>query len=172
VLCFDVLMFPWKDFLIGWIRKFKITRRKGIVMGRFTLEAKNGGKQNKRFLCTWRFLTCVFFIWWECPRATALMRPSLRRTHSYENLPYNIKNPNDTSKVHRYRNICHTCLTTIWIIFPNNFGCFVRHTIFHYLKLKWEIVQRMGFPICVWKNNLINLSNSIFNWIIIFVIKY
>jgi hypothetical protein len=33
--------------------------------------------------------THVFSIGRGCPRATALIRPSLRRTHSYENLPYN-----------------------------------------------------------------------------------
>jgi len=32
--------------------------------------------------------TCVFSIGWECPQATTLVRPSLKRTHSYENLPY------------------------------------------------------------------------------------
>jgi hypothetical protein len=68
-------------------------------MVRFTLdqenlkqqEGKNAGKQNKRFLCTWRFHTCVFSICQKCPRATALTKPSLRRTHSYGNLPYNIE---------------------------------------------------------------------------------
>jgi hypothetical protein len=34
-------------------------------------------------------LTGVFSIHREHPRATALMRPSLRRTHLYWNLPYN-----------------------------------------------------------------------------------
>jgi hypothetical protein len=31
---------------------------------------------------------CVFSISRECPQVTTLLRPSLKRTHSYENLPY------------------------------------------------------------------------------------
>jgi hypothetical protein len=32
-------------------------------------------------------ILCVFSIGWECPWPTALVPPSLRRTHSYGNLP-------------------------------------------------------------------------------------
>jgi hypothetical protein len=35
-------------------------------------------------------LTCVFSIGRGCPRAAALVQPSLRRTHSYGDLPYNL----------------------------------------------------------------------------------
>jgi len=35
--------------------------------------------------------TQVFSIGWEDPWATALMRPSLKSTQSYGNLPYNFK---------------------------------------------------------------------------------
>jgi len=34
--------------------------------------------------------TGVFAIGWGCPHATTHVRPSIRRTHSYGNLPYNI----------------------------------------------------------------------------------
>jgi hypothetical protein len=34
--------------------------------------------------------TRVFAIGWGCPRATTLVGPFVRRTHSYGNVPYNI----------------------------------------------------------------------------------
>jgi len=34
--------------------------------------------------------TRVFAIGWGCPQATTFVQPSVRRTHSYGNLPYNI----------------------------------------------------------------------------------
>jgi hypothetical protein len=53
-------------------------------------EGKNGGTKKKRICYRPRGShTHVFSISWECPRATALIQPYLRRTHSYENLPYN-----------------------------------------------------------------------------------
>ncbi len=59
-------------------------------------EGKNGGKKKKRFflyITTYMevpILTHVFSIGREHTQAIALVQPSLWRTHSYGNLPYNI----------------------------------------------------------------------------------
>ncbi len=66
--------------------KFKNTRRKGTDQENSKQqEGKNGGRKKKRFLQLGGSHTCVFSIDREHPLAT-----SLRRTHSYGNLPHNI----------------------------------------------------------------------------------
>jgi hypothetical protein len=84
-------MFPWKDFLIGWITKIQKHKEERDKSEKFKKqEGKNGGKKKKRLLSVLEDShTHVFSIDRQCPQATALMRPSLRRTHSYVNLPYN-----------------------------------------------------------------------------------
>jgi hypothetical protein len=48
-------------------------------------------ERKTRDLCVLgRSHTGVFAIVWGCPQATTLVRPSVRRTHSYGNLPHNI----------------------------------------------------------------------------------
>ncbi len=89
----DPIMFPCshgKIFCWDGSGKFKNTRRKGADQENSKKqEGKNGGKKKKRFLCMSRFpYSCVFHRsgtpWEYRPHAT-----SLRRTHSYGNLPYN-----------------------------------------------------------------------------------
>jgi hypothetical protein len=55
-------------------------------------KGKNGGKKKKRFFYIHGGShTRVFSICQERPWANTLVQPSLRRTHSYGNVPYNIK---------------------------------------------------------------------------------
>jgi hypothetical protein len=75
-------MFPWKDFFDEMDQENSKKQ-----------EGKNGGNENKRFFLIFFGKvprTRVFPTGWECPHVTALVRPSLRRTHSYGNPPYNI----------------------------------------------------------------------------------
>jgi hypothetical protein len=66
--------------------------------------------------------TCVFFIGRECPQATALVRPSLKRTHSYGNLPYNKRKLEYNLWVSKFlisfQVICHALLLSFR--FPSN----------------------------------------------------
>jgi hypothetical protein len=56
-LYFYIPMFPWKDFLMGWIRKIQKHKEERDRSGIFfkNQEGKSGGKKKKRFLHTWRF---------------------------------------------------------------------------------------------------------------------
>jgi hypothetical protein len=53
-------------------------------------EGKNGVKKRRDFYLGGGSHTRVFSISRESPQATTLVQPSLRGTHSYGNLPYNI----------------------------------------------------------------------------------
>jgi hypothetical protein len=56
-------MFPWKDFLMGRIRKIQKQKeeRGRSRESKKNKKEKNGGKKKKRFLCMWRFpYSCVF----------------------------------------------------------------------------------------------------------------
>jgi hypothetical protein len=86
-LCSHVLT---EQFLMGRIRKFKNTRRKGTNQeNSIKQEGNNGGKKEKRSLHMWGFPYWCVCHWLGMPRA---VRPSVRRTHSYGNPPYNITN--------------------------------------------------------------------------------
>ncbi len=81
-----------KNFWWDRSGKFKNTRKRGTDQENSKKQhGKNGGKKKERFLHSWRFSCSCVLHRSTTPRATALMRPSLRRTHSYENLPYNLK---------------------------------------------------------------------------------
>jgi hypothetical protein len=47
-------------------------------------------KRRDRSLRVWRFPYSCVCHWLGMPQTTTLVRPSVRRTHSYGNLPYNI----------------------------------------------------------------------------------
>ncbi len=66
LLYFYVPMFPWKDFLMGRIRKIQKHKEERDKSGKFKKqEGKNGGEKKKIFLVTWRFLySCVINL---CP---------------------------------------------------------------------------------------------------------
>ncbi len=100
--------FPCSHGKIFWwdgSGQFKNTRRKGADQEiSKKQEGKNGAKKKKRFLHTWRFpYSCVFSIDWEHPQATTLMRPSLKRTLSHWDLPYN------QTQSHFYQNALCIC---------------------------------------------------------------
>jgi hypothetical protein len=67
-----ISMFPWKEFLMEWIRKIQ----------------KNKKERKKEIVAYTEvpILMCSPLI------RNTLMQPSLRRTHSYGNLPYNKNN--------------------------------------------------------------------------------
>ncbi len=94
LLYFYVPMFPWKDFLTGPIRK--IQKHKGgkghISQNSKKEEGKNGGKKKEEIFTQVEalILVCSPPSVGKALGATALVRPSLRRTHSNGNLPYNI----------------------------------------------------------------------------------
>ncbi len=104
-------MFPWKDFLMGQIRKIQ--------------KHKEERKRRNFYICGGSH-TCVFSIGQECPQATVLVWPSLRRTHSYGNLPYSITQPKfckvllpkiqerNIKKCQRNFPICKVWLTGQW----------------------------------------------------------
>jgi hypothetical protein len=81
---------------VGRIRKIQKHKEERDRSAKFKKQEgkKNGGKEKKKFYGRWTFpiLMCSseFSISLESHGATALMRPSLRRTHSYGNLPYNM----------------------------------------------------------------------------------
>jgi hypothetical protein len=103
LLYFYVPMFPWKDFLMGQIRKIlKHQGGKGQIskIQKKTRRKEWREKKRRDFIFYFFYFfyvgggshTHVFSISQESPQATtALMRPSLSRTHSYGKLPYNIK---------------------------------------------------------------------------------
>ncbi len=85
-----VPMLPWKDFLMGQIRKIQKREERGRS-GEFKKTRRKEWRKEKEeifYVCEGSHI-CVFSIVREHPGSTALMRPSLRRTHSYGNLPYN-----------------------------------------------------------------------------------
>jgi hypothetical protein len=87
--------FPYahgKIFLMGGMRKIQKHKEERDRSGKFKKNKKERMKEIKRKdLCVHGIShTCVFSIGWGCPQATALVGRSLRRTHSYGNLPYNI----------------------------------------------------------------------------------
>jgi hypothetical protein len=88
---------PWKDVLMGWIRKIQKHKEKRHRSGKFKKKRRKGWRKKEEeilfFVCGGSH-THVFFIIWECPQATTIVQPSLRRTHLYENLPY--KKPTTT----------------------------------------------------------------------------
>lgn len=59
--------------------------------------------------------TRVFSIGWEWPQATALIRPSLRTTHSYGNLPYIKETIVLARKPHNWDLFCNGWLTDMGI---------------------------------------------------------
>jgi hypothetical protein len=76
--------FSWKGFLLGWIRKIQKHKEERDRSGKFkkTMEER----KTRDFYIPGGSHTHVFCIG-QTTRATALVRPSLRRTHSYGNLP-------------------------------------------------------------------------------------
>ncbi len=88
-----ISMFPWNNFLIGQIRELKNTRRKGRNQENSRKqEGNNGGKKEKRSVRTWRFPYWCVCHWLGMPLGyhpcATLRQPSVRRTHSYGNIPY------------------------------------------------------------------------------------
>ncbi len=82
----NISMFPCPHGKIFWwdeSGKFKNTRRKECRKEKEEIFYTHGGSH-----------THVFSIGREHPRATTLMQPSLRRTHSNWNLPYNLLTSN------------------------------------------------------------------------------
>jgi len=63
----------------GHMKKIEKKRKEGRVEERKRRDFEGHGGSH----------THVFSIGWECPRPIALVSPSLKRTHSYGNLPYN-----------------------------------------------------------------------------------
>jgi hypothetical protein len=53
LLYFYIPMFPWKDFLMGRIRKFQKYKEERYRSGKFKKkqEGKNGGKKKMRLFC-------------------------------------------------------------------------------------------------------------------------
>ncbi len=68
-----------KVFLVGHIRKIQKNRKERMEE-----------RKRRNFFTYVEVFTCVFSICLECPQATTLLWLSLKRTHSYGNLPYNL----------------------------------------------------------------------------------
>jgi hypothetical protein len=87
---FYVPMFPWKENLTGWIKKIQKHKE----------ERDKSGKFKKTRWKEWRKVKEQIFMYLEVPILACspfvgdalrpLMQPSLRRTHSYGELPYNL----------------------------------------------------------------------------------
>ncbi len=77
-------MFLWKDFLMGWIRKIQNHKEERDRSGKFKKtrrkEQRKEKKRKRHFYVRGGFHNHVFSISWECPGATTLVRPFLRRT--------------------------------------------------------------------------------------------
>ncbi len=89
-LYFYVPMFPWKDFLMGWIKKIQKHKEERDKLGKFKKTRRKEWREKRDFYIRGGSHTRVFSIGQERPQHTALMWPSLRKTHSYGNLSYNI----------------------------------------------------------------------------------
>jgi hypothetical protein len=86
-------MFPWKDFLMRWIRKIQRHKGKGCIRKNFkNKKEKNGGKKKKRFFFTnveVPILACSPLGRNALKLSTLCNPPSLVKTHSYRNFPCN-----------------------------------------------------------------------------------
>jgi len=92
VLYFYVPMFSWNNF-DGTDQENSKTqggRRQIRKIQENKKEMMEERKRRERSLLMWRFPYSCVCHWLGMPRTTTLVRPSVRRTHSYGNLPYNI----------------------------------------------------------------------------------
>jgi hypothetical protein len=81
-------MIPWKDFLRGWIgkiQKHKEERDRSGKLKKKNMKERVDERKRRDFDGHGGSHTHVFSVGPECPWATTLVQPSLRRTYLYGN---------------------------------------------------------------------------------------